>query len=122
VNRFWWATHVTHHNQYNLSVLLDWDGHNTLRLSSFILSLLMGFDPVLFLYVIKLIFLDSYRYIRKLPAPIEYIFVTPSHHRVHHSSNDKYLDKNFQHLSFGIECLALSIRGRETSVRHYNPN
>jgi hypothetical protein len=26
-----------------------------------------------------------------------------------------------QHLSFGIECLALSIRGRETSVWHYNP-
>lgn len=34
-------------------------------------------------------------YIRKLPAPIEYIFVTPSHHRVHHSTNAKYLDKNF---------------------------
>jgi hypothetical protein len=34
-------------------------------------------------------------YIRKLPAPIEYIFVTPSHHRVHHSTNEQYLDKNF---------------------------
>jgi hypothetical protein len=62
-------------SQFNITCLwlLDWDGHNTLRLSSLSLSLLMGFDPVLFLYVIKLRFLDSYRYIRKLPAPIEYI-------------------------------------------------
>jgi hypothetical protein len=34
-------------------------------------------------------------YIRKLPAPIEYIFTTPSHHRVHHARNAKYLDKNY---------------------------
>ena len=34
-------------------------------------------------------------FIRKLPKPIEYIFVTPSHHRVHHAVNDKYLDKNY---------------------------
>ena len=32
--------------------------------------------------------------IHKLPAPIEYIFNTPSHHRVHHGSDLKYLDKN----------------------------
>jgi sterol desaturase/sphingolipid hydroxylase (fatty acid hydroxylase superfamily) len=30
-----------------------------------------------------------------LPRPIEYIFTTPSHHRVHHARNDKYLDKNY---------------------------
>ena len=33
--------------------------------------------------------------IRKLPRPIEYIFTTPSHHRVHHSVNEKYIDKNY---------------------------
>lgn len=33
--------------------------------------------------------------IRKLPKPIEYVFTTPSHHRVHHAVNDKYIDKNF---------------------------
>lgn len=32
--------------------------------------------------------------IKKLPNPIEFIFNTPSHHRVHHSSDLKYLDKN----------------------------
>ena len=33
--------------------------------------------------------------ITKLPRPIEYIFTTPSHHRVHHATNEKYLDKNY---------------------------
>ncbi len=33
-------------------------------------------------------------YIGKLWQPIEYFFVTPSHHRVHHASNVAYLDKN----------------------------
>lgn len=26
---------------------------------------------------------------------LEYVFVTPSHHRVHHASNEQYLDKNY---------------------------
>ena len=30
-----------------------------------------------------------------MPKPIEYFFTTPSHHRVHHGRNDKYLDKNY---------------------------
>ena len=30
-----------------------------------------------------------------MPAPIEAVFNTPSHHRVHHGSNDVYLDKNY---------------------------
>jgi len=33
--------------------------------------------------------------IHKLPRWFEYIFVTPSHHRVHHGKNALYLDKNF---------------------------
>lgn len=32
--------------------------------------------------------------IRKLPTPLEFILNTPSHHRVHHGSNPKYIDKN----------------------------
>jgi len=34
-------------------------------------------------------------YIRKLPAWVEYVFATPSNHRVHHGSQEKYIDKNF---------------------------
>lgn len=101
VNRFWWATHVTHHNseKYNLSVAfrLGWTQH--IKFIFFIPIVLMGFDPVLFFICHQIEVLYQFwihtEYIRKLPAPIEYIFVTPSHHRVHHSTNDKYLDKNF---------------------------
>jgi sterol desaturase/sphingolipid hydroxylase (fatty acid hydroxylase superfamily) len=48
----------------------------------------MGFDPVIFIcHQIEVLyqFWIHTEYIRKLPAPIEY-FVTPSHHRVHHSN------------------------------------
>ncbi|SDW30260.1 sterol desaturase family protein [Flavobacterium degerlachei] len=101
VNRFWWATHVTHHNseKYNLSVAfrLGWTQH--IKFIFFIPIVLMGFDPVLFFICHQIEVLYQFwihtEYIRKLPAPLEYIFVTPSHHRVHHSTNDKYLDKNF---------------------------
>jgi sterol desaturase/sphingolipid hydroxylase (fatty acid hydroxylase superfamily) len=101
VNRFWWATHVTHHNseKYNLSVAfrLSWTQH--IKFIFFIPVILMGFDPVLFFICHQIEVLYQFwihtEYIRKLPAPIEYIFVTPSHHRVHHSTNDQYLDKNF---------------------------
>ena len=31
----------------------------------------------------------------RLPAPLEFVLNTPSHHRVHHGSNDQYLDKNY---------------------------
>jgi sterol desaturase/sphingolipid hydroxylase (fatty acid hydroxylase superfamily) len=33
--------------------------------------------------------------VKKLPAPIEFVFNTPSHHRVHHGANEVYLDRNY---------------------------
>ena len=33
--------------------------------------------------------------IDRLPEPIETVFNTPSHHRVHHGANPQYLDKNY---------------------------
>ena len=101
VNRFWWATHVTHHNseKYNWSVSfrLGWTQH--IKIIFFIPVALMGFDPVIFFICHQIEVLYQFwihtEYIRKLPAPIEYIFTTPSHHRVHHSRNDNYMDKNF---------------------------
>ena len=101
VNRFWWATHVTHHNseKYNWSVSfrLGWTQH--IKIIFFIPVALMGFDPVLFFICHQIEVLYQFwihtEYIRKLPAPIEYIFTTPSHHRVHHSRNENYIDKNF---------------------------
>ncbi|NND94408.1 MAG: sterol desaturase family protein [Flavobacteriales bacterium] len=100
-NRFWWATHVTHHNseKYNWSVSfrLGWTQH--IKIVFFIPVALMGFDPVLFFICHQIEVLYQFwihtEYITKLPRPIEYIFTTPSHHRVHHARNAHYLDKNY---------------------------
>ncbi|QSE98121.1 sterol desaturase family protein [Fulvivirga lutea] len=100
-NRFWWATHVTHHNseKYNWSVSfrLGWTQH--IKIVFFIPVVLVGFHPVVFFICHQIEVLYQFwihtEYIRKLPRPIEYVFTTPSHHRVHHARNEKYLDKNY---------------------------
>lgn len=100
--RFFWASHVVHHSSryYNLSTALrqTWTGNFT---GSFIFWLwmpLLGFEPlmVVFLQSVSLLyqFWIHTEVIKKLPRWFEYIFNTPSHHRVHHSSDLKYLDKN----------------------------
>lgn len=99
--RFWWATHITHHNskKYNFSVSfrLGWTQH--IKFIFFIPAILVGFDPFVFFICHQTGVLYQFwihtEYIKKLPAPIEYILVTPSHHRVHHASDVHYLDKNY---------------------------
>ena len=39
--------------------------------------------------------IDVAERVKRLPKPIEFIFNTPSHHRVHHGSNEVYLDRNY---------------------------
>ena len=99
--RMWWATHVTHHSseQYNFSVSfrLSWTQH--IKVVFFIPIALMGFDPFVFFICNQVAVLYQFwihtELIKKMPAPIEFFFVTPSHHRVHHGRDDKYLDRNY---------------------------
>jgi sterol desaturase/sphingolipid hydroxylase (fatty acid hydroxylase superfamily) len=99
--RLFWAVHVTHHSspEYNLStgfrssVLMP-----VYKYFYFIPLMLLNFKPmdVIFLFSITQIYgiLVHTQSIKKLPKWIEYVFVTPSHHRVHHASNIPYLDRN----------------------------
>ena len=100
--RYFWASHVVHHSsqKYNLSTALrqTWTGNFS---GSFVFWLwlpLVGFHPVMVMTMqaISLIyqFWIHTEAVGKLPRWIEFIFNTPSHHRVHHSSDLKYLDKN----------------------------
>ena len=99
--RFWWATHVVHHSgeHYNLTVSfrLSWVQH--LKLIFFLPVALIGFHPVVFFVVNQIAVLFQFwvhtEYIRKLHPAIEYIFATPSNHRVHHGSQEKYINKNY---------------------------
>jgi sterol desaturase/sphingolipid hydroxylase (fatty acid hydroxylase superfamily) len=99
--RIWWATHVVHHSSehYNLSVSfrLSWIQH--VKLIFFIPVALMGFHPVIFFVVNQIAVLFQFwvhtEYIPRLHPAIEYIFATPSNHRVHHGSQEKYINKNY---------------------------
>lgn len=100
-NRFFWATHVVHHTaeSYNLTVSfrLSWVQH--FKILFFLPVIFMGFHPVVIFIVNQIAVLFQFwqhtEYIKKLPRFIEWLIVTPSNHRVHHGSNEKYLDKNF---------------------------
>ncbi len=99
--RLLWTTHVVHHNSryYNLAVSFRLSWIQNIRVFFFVPVIMMSFDPIVFFICHQIEVLYQFwihtEFIRKLPKPIEYIFVTPSHHRVHHAVNDKYIDKNY---------------------------
>ena len=95
-----WAAHIVHHQseEYNLTVALRQSWFQGGFSWVFYLPLaFVGFDPIMFLTVSSFNTLYQFwihtRAIGKM-GPLEWIFNTPSHHRVHHGSNKKYIDKN----------------------------
>ncbi|MEO9484683.1 MAG: sterol desaturase family protein [Ekhidna sp.] len=101
INFLWNTAHVVHHQSedYNLSVALRQSSFGGVFSMVFYLPLaLLGFNAYAFLAVkgINLIyqFWIHTEAINKLPKWFEYVFNTPSHHRVHHGRNPKYIDKN----------------------------
>ncbi len=98
--RLFWAVHVTHHSseEFNLTVGFRSSVFQPLyRFIYFIPLSFLGFKgiDIMFIYSATQIFgiLSHTQTVGKLGF-LEYIFVTPSHHRVHHASNVIYLDKN----------------------------
>src|SRR4030095_9691553 len=98
--RIFWATHVTHHSssKFNLTVGFRSSVMEPLyRFVYFIPLAACGFRPIdiAFIYAATQTWgiLVHTEKISKL-GWLEYILITPSHHRVHHGSNPKYLDKN----------------------------
>lgn len=100
--RFFWATHVVHHspNQLTLSTSfrLGWTGRFTGTFVFFTPLVLIGFRPELVLAALLTNLLYQFwlhtTWIPKL-GWLEYVFNTPSAHRVHHASNLRYLDGNY---------------------------
>ncbi len=98
--RLFWAVHVTHHSSEFMNFAVGFRSsvfQPLYRFIYFIPLALLGFRPIdiLFIYAatqIWGIFVHT-ELINKL-GWLEYLMVTPSHHRVHHGSNPKYLDKN----------------------------
>jgi sterol desaturase/sphingolipid hydroxylase (fatty acid hydroxylase superfamily) len=98
--RFFWAVHVTHHSSDLMNFTVGFRSSVFQPLYRFIYFMPLawfGFRPldIVFIYSatqIWGIFVHT-ELIRKM-GWLEYILVTPSHHRVHHASNPRYLDKN----------------------------
>ncbi len=97
-----WATHTVHHSSphFNMSVAYRFGPLDAILPILFSLPIvLLGYDPILVL--LSEIFVQVFQtllhteIIGKLVKPVEYIFNTPSHHRVHHGSNKQYWDKNY---------------------------
>jgi sterol desaturase/sphingolipid hydroxylase (fatty acid hydroxylase superfamily) len=99
--RFWWATHVAHHSgeHYNLTVSFRLSWVQDIKIIFFLPVAFIGFHPIVIFVVNQVAVLFQFwvhtEYIRRLPRFVEYIFATPSNHRVHHGSQEKYIDKNF---------------------------
>ncbi len=100
-SRFFWASHVVHHSsqKYNLSTALRQTWSGSFYTFIFWLPLvLIGFHPIMILVQMSISLLYQYwihtELINKMPKWFEYIFNTPSHHRVHHATNPQYLDRN----------------------------
>lgn len=99
--RFFWATHVVHHSaeNYNLTVSFRLSWIQNLKIIFFLPIAFMGFHPVVFFVVSQISVLFQFwvhtEYIGKMHPWIEYVFATPSNHRVHHGCQDHYLDKNY---------------------------
>ena len=133
--RFFWAIHMNHHSseEMNFLVALRQAWFNPIfRVPFFFILPLIGFNPLLTVIVgaasTLWAVIQHTKMIGKL-GPLEWIFVTPSAHRVHHGVNDEYMDKNFGNLfiiwdrMFGTHQLEEEsvIYGLKRNVKTSNP-
>ena len=102
--RFLWAIHMSHHSSEEMNFAVSfrqaWFGPIS-KIPFFMILPLLGFDPTIIAVagVISTLWgiVGHTQIVGKL-GPIEWIFNTPSHHRVHHGANAQYIDKNFGNL------------------------
>ena len=122
--RVFWASHVVHHSSehYNLSTALRQPWVPMTSMPFWIPLALIGIPPwmILLEQAISLVYqfgLHTER-IGRLPAPIEMIFNTPSHHRAHHGANQIYLDKNYGGILIVWDRLFGSFQAETERVRY----
>jgi len=99
--RILWAAHVNHHSSTTLNLATALRQSWVEQFYKYIWWLwlpLVGFPPLMILMMMSISLIYQYwvhtELIRKMPKWFELFFNTPSHHRVHHASNVRYLDQN----------------------------
>ena len=101
--RWFWASHVIHHSSqhYNLSTALrqTWTGFFSLGFIFRLPLFLIGFPPAMVFFCAGLNLIYQFwihtEAIGRMPRWFEAVMNTPSHHRVHHGVNPRYLDANY---------------------------
>lgn len=101
--RWFWASHVIHHSSqhYNLSTALrqTWTGFLSVSFLFRLPLFLIGFPPAMVFFVAGLNLVYQFwihtEQVGRLPRWVEAVMNTPSHHRVHHATNPRYLDRNY---------------------------
>ena len=134
-SRFLWAIHMSHHSSEEMNFAVSfrqaWLGPVS-KIPFFILLPLIGLDPTIIAVagVISTLWgiFGHTQVIGKL-GPIEWIFNTPSHHRVHHGANEEYIDKNYGNLFIIWDRIFGTFEPEKANVRYglvknvntYNP-
>jgi len=101
--RWFWCAHVVHHGSEHMNFTTAMRQSWLYGLSGnwlFYLPMVwLGFEPrwVLLALSCNLAyqFFIHTQWLGRLPAWMEWIFNTPSHHRAHHGRNERYLDRNY---------------------------
>jgi len=98
---YFWNHHIIHHSseEFNLACALRQSISNFFSISFIFLipTAILGVPPEVVALLAPLHLFAQYWYHTRLIGKLgflEYIIVTPSHHRVHHAINKEYLDKN----------------------------
>lgn len=99
--RLFWAGHVPHHSAIKMNFATALRQGVGERIHKFLFWMwlpLLGFDALMIFIMVSINLTYQFwvhtELVDKFPKWIEYIFNTPSHHRVHHASNIRYLDCN----------------------------
>lgn len=100
--RWFWASHVVHHTSrhYNLSTALrqTWTGSIGGTFIFWLPMAFVGFPPPMIAFFSGLSLVYQFwihtEAIDRM-GPLEWVLNTPSHHRVHHATNPRYLDSNY---------------------------
>ncbi|HEV7917955.1 MAG TPA: sterol desaturase family protein [Solirubrobacterales bacterium] len=99
--RLFWAQHVVHHSseRFNLSTALRQQWLLMTELPFWAPLAILGFQPAMIVGMHAVSLMYQYwihtEAIKKMPRWFEAVLNTPSHHRVHHGSNEQYLDRNY---------------------------
>ena len=121
---FLWAIHMSHHSSEEMNFAVSfrqaWFGPIS-KLPFFMILPLLGFDPTIIAVagVISTLWgiVGHTQIVGKL-GPIEWVFNTPSHHRVHHGSNAQYIDKNYGNLLIIWDRMFGTFEPEEESVKY----